>query len=113
MLCWKYDCKEHHVQMVPSPTQARSPAPHLLPWESGASHLEPAAFGFRARVHASDVNAQAVLCSPADREAQGPAIPQYQVHLQEGQEIAFEGLKGTANFGGSWLQGPSQALKGN
>lgn len=99
--------------MVASPTQAHSPASHLLPWESGAPHLEPAAFGFRAWVHASDVNAQAVLCSPADREAQGPAIPQYQVHLQEGQETAFEGLKGITNFGDSWLQGPSQAPKGN
>lgn len=48
--------------------------PHPLSLESGFT-LSPRSLGFGARVHAGDVNAQAVLCSPADGEAQGPAVP--------------------------------------
>lgn len=76
----------------------------------GASHLEPTALCFGARVHASDVNAQAILSSPADREAQGLAIPQHQVHLQEGEEAAFKGLEELWGAGG--LQSPSHTLEG-
>ena len=94
--------------LPPSPAGC-SPAPHPRLPEPGAPHLEPAAFCFRARVHASDINAQAILSSPSDGEAQGPAVPQQQVHLREGEETALEGLGDTMNSTGQQAAGPPPA----
>lgn len=117
-LCWTSHCNQllraPHAGTFPPSLPHLQPGTPSLSLESGVSHLEPAAFCFGARVHAGDVNAQAVLRSPADGEAQGPAVPQQHVHLQEGEETVSGAWRaaGTSGGGGSGLQSPLRYLKG-